>query len=251
MGITISMLIVILKVCFMVTEFSYMVQLPCVSPVCTWQSCASHLQSAHRHHCSAVGPAAEVMPEPAGGPEHHSPAAVQCGWSSLPLRCPDNTMTSWNAVINLDFVSNHAACGLTCVKVNFWVWVKWVPLVKVLSEGAEHLKVWRTSERSELEALWGGSSAAERSCSTMRLRSRVRFLLWCSCSTTNIQFTQNESSQMLSFMIFWFIYRGMLYMCTYNKPFVRMFISKGKEIRGLTQQENVEDDYGHMKNCEN
>lgn len=153
----------------------------CVSPVCAWQSCASHLQSAHRHHCSAVGPAPEVMSEPAGGPEHHSPTAVQCGWSSLPLRCPDNTTTSWNTVMTLDFVSNLAACGLTRVKVNFWVWVKWVPLVRVLSEGAEHLKVWSTSERSELEALWGNSSAAERSCSTMRLRSRVTFLLWCSC----------------------------------------------------------------------
>lgn len=38
---------------------------------------------------------------------------------------------------------------LTFVKVNFWVCVKWVPLVMTLSEGPEHLKVCRSSDRSE------------------------------------------------------------------------------------------------------
>ncbi len=82
------------------------------------------------------------------------------------------------------------AAVLTCVKVNFCVWVKWVPLVRMLSEGAEPLKTCSSSDRSEVErgppkALSGEGSAAERSCSSMRLRSRVSFLERYSCSATD------------------------------------------------------------------
>lgn len=79
---------------------------------------------------------------------------------------------------------------LTLVKVNFWVWVKWVPLVMTLSEGPEHLKVCRSSDRSEVadgapKAPSAGGSAAERRCSSMRLRSLVNFLLRYSCSAAH------------------------------------------------------------------
>lgn len=57
----------------------------------------------------------------------------------------------------------------TRVKANFWVWVKWVPLVRRPSEGAGPLKVWSTSERSEVEVRSDGGSTAERSCSSIRL----------------------------------------------------------------------------------
>lgn len=58
---------------------------------------------------------------------------------------------------------------LTRVKVNFWLWVKWVPLARMPSEGEEPRKVCSTSERSEVEALLDGGSTAERSCSSIRL----------------------------------------------------------------------------------
>lgn len=77
---------------------------------------------------------------------------------------------------------------LTCAKLNFCVWVKWVPLARISSEGAEPLKDWSISLRSDVDwappkELSGDGCAAERSCSSMRFRSRVSFLDRYSCWT--------------------------------------------------------------------
>ncbi|XP_034733750.1 coiled-coil domain-containing protein 22 [Etheostoma cragini] len=76
----------------------------------------------------------------------------------------------------------------------------WVPLVRMWSEGAEPLKACSSSDRSEAErgppkALSGQGRAAERSCSSMRLRSRDPI---CLILNTFLHFLQLESSRKLS-----------------------------------------------------
>lgn len=74
------------------------------------------------------------------------------------------------------------------MKVNFCVWVKLLPLARMWSEGVEPLKACSRSDRSEVErgpkSPSAEGSAAECSCSSTRLRSRISFLERYSCSTT-------------------------------------------------------------------
>lgn len=111
-----------------------------------------------------------------------------CCWL---LNKQTHTIRDTQPIADWDFPGILQVGGLlTCVKVNFCVWVKWVPLVRTWSEGAEDLKACRSSHKSEVErgplkALSEEGSAAERSCSSMRFRSRVSFRDWYSCSNNN------------------------------------------------------------------
>lgn len=102
----------------------------------------------------------------------------------------------WGSNCMYAVVLNNAEVS-TCVKLNFCVWVKCVPLVRIWPGWTEPLKACRSSHRSEVEretpkALWEEGRAAERSWSSIRLCNRVNFRKQYSCYTTSNKHVHTE-----------------------------------------------------------